>query len=122
MLGLNGGARENWPRIGLEAMAAGVPLVCQNQWGWKEMIEDGQTGFLTNSDEEMAFRLAQLAYDEDLRQAIIERARASPRSGLPGADREAVVAVVREFGGVMKESDGSDGSDRFFRSEPCPGS
>ena len=71
MLGLNGGARENWPRIGLEAMAAGVPLVCQNQWGWKEMIIDGQTGFLANSDEEMAFRLAQLAYDEDLRQAII---------------------------------------------------
>jgi hypothetical protein len=76
MLGLNGGARENWPRIGLEAMAAGVPLVCQNQWGWREMIEDGRTGFLTNSDEEMAFRLAQLAYDEDLRQMVIQRARA----------------------------------------------
>ncbi len=76
MLGLNGGARENWPRIGLEAMAAGVPLVCQNQWGWKEMIVDGQTGFLTNSDEEMIFRLAQLAYDEDLRAAIVRRARA----------------------------------------------
>ncbi len=74
MLGLNGGARENWPRIGLEAMAAGVPIVAQSQWGWKEMIEDGQTGFLANNVEEMAYRLAQLAYDEDLRQAIIERA------------------------------------------------
>ncbi len=74
MLGLNGGARENWPRIGLEAMAAGVPLVCQNQWGWKEMLLDGQTGFLTNSDEEMAFRLAQLAYDESLRCQIIQNA------------------------------------------------
>ena len=29
LVGLNGSARENWPRIGLEAMAAGVPLVCQ---------------------------------------------------------------------------------------------
>ncbi len=58
-------------------MAAGVPLVCQNAWGWREMIVDGQTGFLTNSDEEMAFRLAQLAYDEDLRQAMIRRARAA---------------------------------------------
>jgi hypothetical protein len=77
MLGLNGGARENWPRIGLEAMAAGVPLVCQNQWGWREMIDDGQTGFLANSDEELAIRLAQLAYDEDLRQAILQRARAA---------------------------------------------
>lgn len=70
MLGLNGGARENWPRIGLEAMAAGVPIVAQNEWGWKEMIVDGETGFLTNSDEETVFRLAQLAYDEDLRRKI----------------------------------------------------
>ena len=76
MLGLNGGARENWPRIGLEAMAAGVPIVAQNQWGWKEMLIDGQTGFLANSDEEMAFRLAELASDEDTRAAIIQRARA----------------------------------------------
>jgi hypothetical protein len=76
MIGLNGGARENWPRIGLEAMAAGVPLVCQNQWGWREMIHDGVNGFLTNSDEEMAFRLAQLAYDEELRDLMIHRARA----------------------------------------------
>jgi hypothetical protein len=79
MLGLNGGARENWPRIGLEAMAAGVPLVCQNAWGWKEMIVDGQTGFLAGDDDEMAFRLAQLAYDEELRQAMIHRARAAVR-------------------------------------------
>ena len=77
MLGLNGGARENWPRIGLEAMAAGVPIVAQNLWGWREMLVDGQTGFLTNSDEEMAYRLAQLAYDEGLRQTIIQRARAT---------------------------------------------
>jgi glycosyltransferase involved in cell wall biosynthesis len=79
LVGLNGGARENWPRVGLEAMAAGVPLVVQDQWGWREMIVDGQTGFLTNGDEEMAYRLAQLAYDEDLRVAIVERARSAVR-------------------------------------------
>ena len=56
-------------------MAAGVPLVCQNQWGWREMIEDGTTGFLTSDDEEMEYRLAQLAYDEELRQDIARRAR-----------------------------------------------
>ena len=33
MLGLNGGARENWPRIGLEAMAAGVPIGCAEPVG-----------------------------------------------------------------------------------------
>ena len=56
-------------------MAAGVPLVCQNQWGWPEMIEDGTTGFLTSDDEEMEYRLAQLAYDEELQQDIARRAR-----------------------------------------------
>ena len=71
LVGLNGGARENWPRIGLEAMAAGVPIVAQNDWGWREMILDGETGFLTNSDEEMSYRLAQLAYDDRLRRNII---------------------------------------------------
>ena len=86
LVGLNGGARENWPRIGLEAMAAGVPLVCQNAWGWREMIDDGRTGFLTNSDEEMAFRLAQLAYDEDLRQAIIAAGHSHVRN-LANPDR-----------------------------------
>ena len=103
MLGLNGGARENWPRIGLESMAAGVPLVCQNAWGWREMIVDGQTGFLTNSDEEMAFRLAQLAYDEDLRQAMIRRARAPRGAGLSRADRPAVAGTVWRFGRIKDE-------------------
>ena len=71
LLGLNGGARENWPRIGLEAMAAGVPIVAQNAWGWREMIIDGETGFLAADDEQMAYRLAQLAYDDDLRRYMI---------------------------------------------------
>ena len=44
----SGGAVENWPRVGLEAMAAGVPLVVENKGGWAEMIRHGQTGFLCN--------------------------------------------------------------------------
>ena len=51
---VNGGARENWPRAGLEAMAAGVPIVAQNDWGWREMIEHGVTGFLGGDDCELA--------------------------------------------------------------------
>ncbi|MBC7338225.1 MAG: glycosyltransferase family 4 protein, partial [Clostridia bacterium] len=35
LMPVNGGARENWPRVGLEAMAAGVPIVTQNQGGWR---------------------------------------------------------------------------------------
>jgi glycosyltransferase involved in cell wall biosynthesis len=75
MLTINGGARENWPRAGLEAMACGVPIVAQNQWGWTEMIEHGVTGFLGSCDEELAHWVAVLAYDEDLRLEIAVNAR-----------------------------------------------
>ena len=75
LLPVNGGARENWPRAGLEAMAAGVPVVAQNDWGWTEMIEHGETGFLANNDCELAHYTALLAYDEKLRLRIVDNAR-----------------------------------------------
>lgn len=74
-LTVNGGARENWPRVGLEAMSAGVPIVAQDKWGWKEMIVHGETGFLGGCDEEMAHYTATLAYDDRLRMRIAENAR-----------------------------------------------
>lgn len=55
-------------------MATGVPVVAQNDWGWKEMIDHGETGFLANNDCELAHYTAMLAYDESLRQRIIESA------------------------------------------------
>lgn len=75
LLPVNGGARENWPRAGLEAMAAGVPVVAQNDWGWREMIDHGVTGFLGACDEELAHYAACLAYDESLRMRIVHAAR-----------------------------------------------
>jgi hypothetical protein len=81
LLPINGGARENWPRVGLEAMAAGVPIVAQNEWGWPEMIVHGETGFLGSNaagdnDKELQFYAALLAYEEPRRLAIVEAARA----------------------------------------------
>jgi glycosyl transferase family 1 len=75
MLQVNGGASENWPRSGLEAMACGVPVVAENRWGWREMIRHGRTGFLADSADELAFHAARLAYDEELRIQIARRAR-----------------------------------------------
>jgi glycosyltransferase involved in cell wall biosynthesis len=75
LLPVNGGARENRPRAGLEAFAAGVPVVAQNDRGWKEMIEHGVTGVLGDCDEELARHAATLASDEDLRQTMIAAAR-----------------------------------------------
>lgn len=75
LLPINGGARENWPRAGLEAMAAGVPIVAQHAWGWRELIDHGVTGFLGADDSELAFYAALLAHDEALRLQIARAAR-----------------------------------------------
>jgi len=75
MMQVNGGAEENWPRSGLEAMACGVPIVAENRWGWKEMIRHGETGLLADTHDEMAYLAAHLAYDEALRRDLAHRAR-----------------------------------------------
>ena len=65
---------ENWPRFVLEAMAAGVPVVTNRSGGLPEMIVDGETGFLCDSEEEMAEVGTRLSKDEDLRMRIVEQA------------------------------------------------
>jgi hypothetical protein len=79
---INGGARENWPRAGLEAMSAGVPVVAQREWGWCEMIEHGVTGFLGADDCELSHYAALLAYDEELRLHLAANARQRLESDL----------------------------------------
>jgi hypothetical protein len=75
LLCLNGGDEENWPRVGLEAMASGVPVVAERRWGWLEMIEDGVTGMLCDTPSDFVNALARLANDEPFRLAIVENAR-----------------------------------------------
>lgn len=86
-LPINGGARENWPRVGLEAMASGVPIVAQNLWGWRDMIVQGETGFLGDCDEELSHYSAMLAYDETLRQRIIRQSRDRLQAELANFDQ-----------------------------------
>lgn len=75
MVQLGGGAEENWPRSALEAMAAGVPVVAENRGGWREMIENGQTGLLCNTRAEIIAAIERLAEDEPMRLALARRAR-----------------------------------------------
>jgi len=75
MVHAGGQAVENWPRVGLEAMSAGVPVVAENRGGWPEMIRHGQTGYLCNSDDQFAYYTARLAYDEQHRLQIAREAR-----------------------------------------------
>ena len=73
----NGGSEENYPRTGLEAMACGVPVVAENAFGWTEMIENGKTGLLGNTWEEIGDLAAQLESDEGMRLDIAHAARKS---------------------------------------------
>jgi len=75
LLCMNGGNAENWPRIGLEAMASGVPIVAEKQWGWPEMLEHRVTGLLYDTPSEAANFHAELANDETYRLELAENAR-----------------------------------------------
>ena len=72
---MNGTVDENWPAVGREAMAYGVPVVAEDAFGWKEMIVHGETGFLGKTPEKIGDLAAQLAADEPLRLKITRQAR-----------------------------------------------
>jgi hypothetical protein len=67
-----GGTPENWPRVGLEAMAAGVPIVAENKGGWVEMLHH-----LAQHKNHQAFLIAELAYKEEWRICKARWARES---------------------------------------------
>lgn len=87
MLAVNGSAHENWPRVGLEAMAQGVPLVVDGRDGWMEMIQHGQTGFLAHKPREVTGYLQDLERDEALRLRIATAARLSLEQDLANPQR-----------------------------------
>jgi hypothetical protein len=68
---------ENWPRIGLEAMSAGVPIIADNVGGWREMIVHGETGLLCDSSAEAVAALVELAREEAFRMKLVTQARES---------------------------------------------
>lgn len=66
---------ENWPRIGLEAMYSGKPLVVNRLGGWETMIEHGVSGFLCNHERDFIYYGSRLAYDDELRAMTAANAR-----------------------------------------------
>jgi glycosyltransferase involved in cell wall biosynthesis len=69
-----GGSRENWPRVAFEAWASSVAVIAERDYAWPELIEDGVTGVLCSSSDEFAFRASELAFNDSLRQRIVESA------------------------------------------------
>jgi len=70
---------ENCPYSCLEAMASGRAIVCSDQGGMPELIEDGVTGLLARSGvaESYSNQLSRLIQDPDLRTTLGSAARRS---------------------------------------------
>ncbi|MCG8649918.1 MAG: glycosyltransferase, partial [Pirellulales bacterium] len=66
---------ENWPRIGLEAMASGSVLIVDNRGGWCQMVEHGVTGWLCDDDEDFVRYATRMAQNKQERLAISRAAR-----------------------------------------------
>ena len=53
-------------RVTIEAMFYGCPVIGRNSGGTKEIIEDGRTGFLFNTEEECADRMEKVVRDDSI--------------------------------------------------------
>lgn len=68
---------EGLPMTILEAMSFGLPVVASDVGGIKEVVKDGETGFLlkNNSVEELYLVLHQLLTNDNLRLVVAEKGR-----------------------------------------------
>lgn len=65
---------EGTPMCALEAMALGVPVVSTPTDGLVDLLEEGETGFLSDEDAVLAQRVVQLSTDPQLRRYMSQRA------------------------------------------------
>lgn len=70
------GQRQGCPNASLEAMAMGLPVVAQPDGGIAEQVRHGVTGYLAETEADMAEHTATLLQDEALRTRLGEAGRA----------------------------------------------
>lgn len=92
---------ENWPRIGLEAMASGSVLIVDNRGGWQRMVEHGVTGWLCNHERDFIYYASKMAYEPELRAqmaaAARERGEALAGPEVAGESWSRIRAVMEEL-------------------------
>lgn len=84
--------REASGRVVLEAMACGLPVVCDARDGPAEYVEHGKTGFLVADADEAFETLRRLHRDHKLRRTIGSAARRAVERIFSPAAQEAVAA------------------------------
>lgn len=66
---------DNFPNVILEAMACGLPVITNNVGAVSEMIDNGENGYIAETDEHYLQYLLNLLDSPDLRQKIGLKAR-----------------------------------------------
>ena len=91
--------KENWPRIGFEAMSSGSVLIVDNRGGWKRIVEHGKTGWLCDHERDFIYYASRMAYEPNMRSdmAAAARERSLQLGGLEGVIGELAGRVRRTF-------------------------
>jgi glycosyltransferase involved in cell wall biosynthesis len=71
---------EGMPLALIEAQAAGVPAVVSNVVGCRDVVQDGITGFVCDTDEDLCARTRQLIEDASLRKRMGDNAAQMART------------------------------------------
>lgn len=92
---------------GIEAMAAGLPLVSSNVHGILDYVKDGQTGYALPPDDVEGFAAAigKLAEDEALRETMVENCR---KAAEPFSKENALKAMWRIYMDILEPLEGTD--------------
>ena len=93
--------RDAFPRVVMEAMCHGIPVVATRIDGVPEMVADGETGFLVEPDDAAGFAeaTASLLRDDGLRRRMGAAGRERARQVFsPAAYEAAMLALYRKIG------------------------
>lgn len=92
---------DGMPNAALEAMACGRPVLASDAGGLRELVSDGETGFLASRHDPVAFprRLVEILRQEPAAVAAVgARARAFVQAHhSPAAEREAYLRLYRKL-------------------------
>src|SRR5215211_5925125 len=78
-------------RVITEAMACGLPVVCHNRGGYAETIDNGQNGFLFDTQQEALKIVLTLKEDPQLRERVGKEARRTAEELFSDAVRSEIV-------------------------------
>lgn len=65
---------DTYAQVVLEAMASGLPVIVSSKGAPHEHVEDGLNGYIANSKEEFAYKLAHMLENESLRDIMANEA------------------------------------------------